>query len=76
MLYLKGLNAVITEKAHTIKIIRSGVSKTLNEEAEINHLVAGNMYKAGVDALANAIQNDPRFLAMIVASALNENLAK
>jgi len=34
------------------------------------------MYKAGVDALANAIMDDPRFLAMIMMSALNENLAK
>ncbi|MHA1835070.1 MAG: hypothetical protein ACTSV7_13925, partial [Candidatus Baldrarchaeia archaeon] len=32
--------------------------------------------KAGVDALANAIQNDPRFLAMLMTSALNEHLAK
>jgi len=34
------------------------------------------MYKAGVDALANAILNDPRFLAMLMTSALNEHLAK
>lgn len=34
------------------------------------------MYTAGVDAQANAILNDPRFLAIIVASALNEHVAK
>ena len=33
-------------------------------KAEVNNLVAGNMYKAGVDALANAIQNDPEFIAI------------
>jgi len=45
-------------------------------KAEINNIVAGNMFKAGVEALANAIQNDPRFLAMFMTSALNEYLAK
>ena len=45
-------------------------------KAEINNIVAGNMFKAGVEALANAILNDPRFLAMFMTSALNEYLAK
>ena len=45
-------------------------------KAEMNNIVAGNMYKAGVDALTNAILNDPRLLAMLMTSALNENLAK
>jgi len=54
----------------------------LNEEmeilgkAEISNVVAGNIYKAEIDALANAIQNGPEFLAMLMTSALNEDLAK
>ena len=32
--------------------------------AEISNMVAGNMYKAGINALANAIQNDPEFIAI------------
>jgi len=72
----------IAEEAHALKVVRDSLSKTLNEEmeilvkAEMNNIVAGNMFKAGVDALANAIQNDPRFLAIVMTSALNENLAK
>ena len=34
------------------------------------------MYKAGVDALTNAILNDQKFLAILTTSALNEHLAK
>ena len=45
-------------------------------KAEMNNIVTGNMFKAGVDALANAIQDAPRLLAMLMASALNEYLAK
>ena len=45
-------------------------------KAEMNNIVTGNIFKAGVDALANAIQDAPRLLAMLMASALNEYLAK
>jgi len=45
-------------------------------KAEINNLVAENMYKAGIDAVASAIQNIPRFLAILLASTLNEYLEK
>ena len=34
------------------------------------------MYKAGIDALANAILDNPRFVVMLIALALNEYLAK
>jgi len=57
-----------------IKIRGLNIEKSSCES--LKYARAGNMYKAGVDALANAILDDPRFLAMIVASALNENLAK
>jgi len=33
-------------------------------KAETSNVVAGNMYKAGIDALANAIQNDLEFIAI------------
>jgi len=42
----------------------------------MNNILAGSMYKAGVDALANAILADPRFLTVLMASALNAYLAK
>ena len=45
-------------------------------KAEMNSLVAGNMYKAGVNAPANAILDKPRFVVILMASALNEYLAK
>jgi len=45
-------------------------------KAKINSIMAGDIYKAGVDALVNAIQNDPRFLAILLTSVLNEHLAK
>ena len=76
--YLRRVKERIAEEAHALKVVRNSLSKTLNEEmeisvkAEMNNIVAGNMYKAGVDALANAILNDPRFLAMLMTSALNE----
>ena len=72
---------IVTE-AYALKVVRDSVSKMLNEEmgilgkAKMNSMMAGDIYKAGVDALANAIQNDPRFLAILMTSALNENLAK
>ena len=72
----------IAEEAHALKVVRDSLSKTLNEKmeisvkAEMNNIVAGNMFKAGVDALANTIQNDSRLLEMLMVSALNENLAK
>ena len=34
------------------------------------------MYKAGIDALANAILDNPRFVVMLIALSLNEYLAK
>ena len=79
---LRSMRERVAEEVHALKVVRDSVSKMLSEEmellgrAEMNNLVAGNMYKAGVDALANAIVNDPRFLAMFATSALNEYLAK
>jgi len=76
--YLRRVKERIAEEAHALKVVRGILSKKLNEEmeilgkAEMNNLVAGNMYKAGVDALANAIQNDSGFLAMLMTSTLNE----
>ena len=76
--YFRRVKERIAEEAHALKVVRGILSKKLNEEmeilgkAEMNNLVAGNMYKAGVDALANAIQNDSGFLAMLMTSTLNE----
>jgi len=79
---LRRVKERIAEEAHALKVVRDSLLKTLNEEmeilgkAEINSMMAGDMYKAGADALVTAIQNDSRFLAILMTSALNENLAK
>ena len=77
---LRSVKERVAEEVRALKTIRNSLSKTLNEEilrkAKMNNLVAGNMYKAGVDALAKAILNDPRFLSMLTAPALNESPTK
>jgi hypothetical protein len=79
---LRSVRERVAEEAHALKVVENSASKMLNEEmeilgkAQVNNIVAGNMYKAGVDALAKAILNDPRFISMRMVSALNESLAK
>jgi len=72
----------IAEEVQEIKDLRSKLSQLLSKEmeiigrAEMNNLVAGIMYKEGVDGLANAIVNDRRFILMLQLSRENELLAK
>jgi len=79
---LRSVRERVAEEVHALKVVENSVSKMLNEEmeilgkAQVNNIVAGNMYKAGVDALAKAILNDPRFISMRMVSAPNESLAK
>lgn len=63
--YLRSLREKTAEEVPAPKVVRSNVSKMLKEKmemlgnAEMNSLMAGDMYKAEVDALANAILNNP-----------------
>ena len=72
----------IAEEVRAFKSRQRQSLKMLNEEmellgkAEMNNIVTRNIYRAGVDTLANAILNDLRFLTMLMTSVLNEYLAK
>jgi len=79
---LRRVKERIAEEVRAFKSRQRQSLKMLNEEmellgkAEMNNIVTRNIYRAGVDTLANAILNDLRFLTMLMTSVLNEYLAK